>query len=93
MKKVLFSLAVVAIMAFNAYATINLNTTTAEELVQELGISRNQANLVISYRNLIGRFTSLDQLYEIPGLDEEVIEQLRDDAQVEPYSSLTTSAK
>lgn len=57
---------------------INLNTATAEELMTLPGIGEVFAERIVAYREIHGRFTSLDELAEIEGLGEKRIDAIRD---------------
>lgn len=62
---------------------IHLNTVTPRQLANATGIPVTQAVLITEYRIMIGKFTSIDQLYDVPELRSDVIEQLRSDAGIE----------
>jgi len=57
---------------------INLNTATAIELESGLTLRRSQAAAIIAYRSQHGRFTSLEDVKKVPGLDPAIIEAKRD---------------
>lgn len=59
-------------------ARINLNTATAEGLMTLPGIGEVIAERIVAYREIHGRFTSLDELAEIEGLGEKRIDAIRD---------------
>lgn len=58
---------------------LNLNTCTAEELMTIKGIGESRADAIISYRDYIGGYTSVEQLKNISGIGESVY------AAIEPY--------
>jgi competence protein ComEA len=45
---------------------ININTATAEELAQLPGIGPSTAQKIVEYRQQIGKFTSIEQLLDVP---------------------------
>ena len=55
---------------------INLNQATFEEL-RELGFSVTQATRVLTYRDRIDGFKSLDDLGEVPGVPREFLRQVQ----------------
>lgn len=57
---------------------INVNTATAIELESGLTLRRSQAAAIIAYRTQHGKFASLDDLKQVPGLDPATIEAKKD---------------
>lgn len=55
---------------------LNLNTCTAEELVQIDGIGESRANAILAYRDYLGGYTSVEQIKNISGFGDSVYEQL-----------------
>ena len=60
-------------------ATININTASAEAIAEALsGIGTKRANAIVAWRNTHGEFTSLEQLSNIKGVGEKVLDKNRD---------------
>lgn len=55
---------------------VNLNTATVEDLMSVEGIGENRARQIVSYRNEIGRYTSVAQIKNISGIGDGVYEQI-----------------
>lgn len=55
---------------------VNLNTATVEYLMSVEGIGENRAWQIVSYRNEIGRYTSVEQIKNISGIGDGVYEQI-----------------
>lgn len=55
---------------------VNLNTATVEDLMSVEGIGENRAWQIVSYRNEIGRYTSVEQIKNISGIGDGVYEQI-----------------
>lgn len=55
---------------------VNLNTATVEDLMKIEGIGENRAWQIVSYRNEIGRYTSVSQIKNISGIGDGVYEQI-----------------
>ena len=61
-----------------ALQPLNLNTATQIDLEAAGGLLRREAAAVIRYREQHGRFKTLDDLKQVPGLDFKKIESRRD---------------
>ena len=61
-----------------ALQPLNLNTATQIDLEAAGGLLRREAAAVIQYREKHGRFKSLDDLKNVPGLDFKRIDSRRD---------------
>jgi len=61
-----------------ALQPLNLNTATQVDLEAAGGLLRREASAVIKYREQNGRFKTLDDLKQVPGLDFKKIESRRD---------------
>ena len=57
---------------------ININTATAEELEQLPQIGSAKAEAIVAYRAEHGPFLSLDELNEVTGIGEAIIEVIKD---------------
>ena len=64
--------------ASSAAKLINVNTATAQQLCSLKGIGEKKAAAIIQYRDEHGDFTSVDQLLNVPGIGEKLLESFRD---------------
>ena len=55
---------------------LNLNKTTAEELMTIDGLGEVRACAIIEYRDYLGKYTSVEQIMQIKGIDEEIYKQV-----------------
>lgn len=55
---------------------LNINTATAEQLMELPGIGQSKADSIIEYRNTQGEFTTIDDLMNIPGIKEGVFHRI-----------------
>lgn len=55
---------------------IDINSAKAEDLMQVQGIGPSYSNRIIKFRDLLGGFTSIDQLQEVYGLPSETVDEL-----------------
>ncbi|MEK0308215.1 ComEA family DNA-binding protein [Bifidobacterium favimelis] len=58
-------------------APVDINTATADQLMSIKGIGPVMAGKIVDRRKKIGRFSSLDQLMEIPGLGARTLQKIR----------------
>ena len=59
-----------------AGGSINLNTVSFEQL-REAGLTVTQATRLLAHRERVGRFGSVDELDEVPGFSQEVLDDLK----------------
>lgn len=60
------------------HETININTASAEELDQFLpGIGETKAAAIVSYREAVGGFNSVEELGEVTGIGEATLSDIR----------------
>jgi|GEM_PF-913365 len=82
--------------ASSAAKLINVNTATASQLCSLKGIGEKKAAAIIQYRDEHGDFTSVDQLLNVPGIGEKLLESFRDRittglAEIQPEPARTTA--
>ncbi|NQD91806.1 helix-hairpin-helix domain-containing protein [Pseudomonas sp. CrR25] len=58
---------------------VNLNTADASTLQRELsGVGEVKAKAIVAYREANGSFASVDELLEVKGIGESILEKNRD---------------
>ena len=62
----------------SADAPIDINTASAEELTGLKGIGPAKAECIVSYRNENGRFESIEDIMNVPGIKTATFEKIRD---------------
>lgn len=55
-------------MAFNAFAVVNVNTATPEQLDEIKGIGPAKAKAIVDYRTKNGPFKTVDDVGNVPGI-------------------------
>jgi competence ComEA-like helix-hairpin-helix protein len=66
---------------------ININTATAQELAQLPGIGPSTAQKIVEYRQQIGKFTSIEQLLDVPRVGTLTLQRIT------PYITLGEEEK
>lgn len=56
---------------------LDLNTATLEQLDELPGIGESKARAILEYRIKKGRFSQIDELTEVKGIGEKMLEKLR----------------
>jgi competence protein ComEA len=79
MKRFFMLLAALLAYAGLALAAVNVNTATKEQLEALDGIGPVKAQAIIDYRAKNGRFKSVDDLKNVPGIGDATLEKIRKD--------------
>lgn len=82
MKKVFLAVFLVFLLAAAAFATVNINTASKEELNALPGIGPMKAEAIIKYRQEKGLFKSVDELKNVYGIGDKLFERIKSDITV-----------
>lgn len=82
MQKLLFALLITIGLSFNAYAAVDLNTASKQELESLKGVGPAKADAIIEYRKKSGGFKSVSDLDNVPGFGAKTVESLKKDVTV-----------
>lgn len=88
MKKWLFALFAM-LVSVAAFAAVNVNTASQQELETLKGIGPVKAKAIVDYRSKNGPFKSPADLVNVPGIGEKTVEKLKPDL---AFSGATTKA-
>lgn len=58
--------------------SINLNTATAEQLMELPGIGEAKATAILAYRAKIGQFSDIEEIMNVSGIGEAMFEKIKD---------------
>jgi competence protein ComEA len=87
MKKLLLVLFAFFAFSAGAFAAVNLNTATREELDAVKGIGPVKAQAIIDYRKQHGPFKSVDDLKNVRGFGEKTVAKMRGELTVNGAAS------
>jgi competence protein ComEA len=93
MKLKLLSALVLAFAAQAAFALVNLNTATKDELVTLSGIGPVKAQAILDYREQHGGFKSVEELQEVKGIGAKSFEQLKPELTIGPAPAAKAGVK
>lgn len=82
MKNAFLTLFFLLFFATAAFAKVNINTATAQELTTLPGIGQAKAEAIIKHRETNGPFKTVDQLTEVKGIGDKILEKLKDEATI-----------
>jgi competence protein ComEA len=80
MKKFYLAVILVLFLATAAFAKININTADAEQLATLPGIGQVKAEAIIKYREDKGKFKNINDLKEVKGIGDKLIEKIKPEA-------------
>jgi len=82
MKKLYLTLILVLFFATAAFAAVNVNTATVDELATLNGIGKAKAEAIVAYRTANGNFATVDDLTKVKGIGDKIIEKIKPEVTV-----------
>ena len=92
MKKIFLLFAIWFALSGAAFAMVNINTATKEELVSLKGVGEKRAQEILDYRKKNGNFKSVDDLEKVPGIGPGLMKQIRSEVTVTGKTSADKTA-
>lgn len=77
MKKLFAVLAGLLFICNAAWAAVNINTATAQQLEAVKGLGPVKAKAIVDYRAKNGPFKTVDDLKKVSGIGDKTLEKLR----------------
>lgn len=96
MRKLLLATILLFSFTAGAFAAVNLNTATVEQLEALNGIGPSKAQAIVDYRKKNGNFKTVDELNNVPGIGDKTLAKLKPEITVSgsaPAASAATTAK
>lgn len=89
-----FLLATILFFSFNvgAFAAVNLNTATVEQLEALNGVGPAKAQAIVDYRKKNGNFKTVDDLNNVPGIGDKTLAKLKPEITVSGTSPTAPAA-
>jgi competence protein ComEA len=93
MKKILLAVAMFFTFISFAFAAVNINTATKEELDAVKGIGPVKAQAIVDYRQKNGPFKSVDDLKQVKGFGDKSVAKMKSDLSVSGASTAAPAKK
>lgn len=79
MKSLYLALFLIFFFTTAAFAQININTATAEQLTSLKGIGPVKAEAIVRYRTDKGLFKTIEEIQEVGGIGEKIFANIKDE--------------
>ncbi|MDY0390517.1 ComEA family DNA-binding protein [Desulfobulbus oligotrophicus] len=83
MKRFYLTLVFLLCLVTAAFAKVNINSATTEELATLKGIGKVKAEAIVAYRSTNGDFKTVEDLTKVKGIGNKIFENIKDDISVD----------
>lgn len=77
MKKITLTIFLILFFAVAAYAKVNINTATVDELSSLPGIGQAKAEAITKYRQKNGKFTTVEDITNVKGIGDKMLKKIK----------------
>lgn len=82
MKKLLFYVIMVMFLATSAFAKVDINKASVQELETLTGIGAAKAEAIVKYREEHGNFMKKEDLVQVKGIGGKIVDKIGNDIEV-----------
>ena len=76
MKQLYLALVFLLCLATAAFAKVNVNTATVDELATLKGVGKAKAEAIVAYRTANGNFKTVEELTKVKGIGDKILEKI-----------------
>lgn len=82
MKKLFFCAMMMMFLVTSAFAKVDINKASVQELETLSGIGAAKAEAIVQYREEHGNFKKKEDLVQVKGVGDKIVEKISDDIEV-----------
>lgn len=82
MKNLLFAIILTLFLVTAAFAKININTASVDDLKSLSGIGQVKAEAIVKYREENGNFKKVENIVSVKGIGDKLYKKISDDIEV-----------
>ena len=82
MKKVSLTVLLLLFFVTMAFAKVNVNTATVQELEALPGIGNAKAEAIVKHREANGKFKAIEDLTQVKGVGDKILEKISKEVEV-----------
>ena len=82
MKKILLSLVMFMFLVSSAFAKVNINTASVDELKELPGIGQSKAEAIVQHREEHGNFKTKEDIVAVKGIGDKLFLKISEEIEV-----------